>query len=210
MKHILILLILVSTLSCKSQVKQVNDNNESFVKEELTIVEVDIINTFLDVELEKDLYKKYKNLEIFVIEESLKKTKPLSDYEFNYKYKNSWGSSITEWILDSLQIKKIKEEITNEEVYHWKVSDFKNLKVSLLKYEEFRKMINARSKKEVPSIGILYLSKPLIVDENNAFISFEIGNFQAVYFSTNHFTVLMRKINNKWVENGYYEDGVFN
>jgi hypothetical protein len=57
---------------------------------------------------------------------------------------------------------------------------------------------------------IIYLSRPLIIDEKNAFISFEVGNGQLGFGSITHFTVLMRKVNNKWEQNDYYEDGVFN
>jgi len=183
--------------------EQTNDNNSNLTKIEKTIV-----NDFLDKELIKERYKNYKDFEIIVIEEALIKTKPLADYEFNYKYKNSWGSSIKEWIIDSLQIKKIKNQLKNEDVYHWKVSDFKNLKVKILKHEELRKTTNTGE--YLQNNLIIYLSKPLIIDKNNVLISFEIGDGGFGFYPITHFTVLMRKINNKWVENGYYEDGVFN
>jgi len=50
----------------------------------------------------------------------------------------------------------------------------------------------------------------LIIDKNNVLINFEIGDGGFGFYPITHFTVLMRKINNKWVEIGYYEDGVFN
>lgn len=183
--------------------EQTNDNNSNLTKIEKTIV-----NDFLDKELIKERYKNYEDFEIIVIEEALKKAKPLADYEFNYKYKNSWGSSIKEWIIDSLQIIKIKNQLKNEDVYHWKVSDFKNVKVKILKREELRKTTNTGE--YLQNNLIIYLSKPLIIDENNVLISFEIGDGGFGFYPITHFTVLMRKINNKWVENGYYEDGVFN
>src|SRR5574343_465932 len=106
------------------------------------------------------------------------------------------------------QIKKIKNQLKNEDVYHWKVSDFKNLKVKILKHEELRKTTNTGE--YLQNNLIIYLSKPLIIDKNNVLISFEIGDGGFGFYPITHFTVLMRKINNKWVENGYYEDGVFN
>ncbi|MEZ4878121.1 MAG: hypothetical protein R2805_11290 [Flavobacterium sp.] len=51
------------------------------------------------------------------------------------------GEIYYRWILDSLQIKKIKDEIENEEVYHWKESDFKSIKTTMLKYEKLREII---------------------------------------------------------------------
>jgi len=209
MKYILLLLITIATFSCKSQIKNKN-NIETSINQELSNEEITIINEFLTIELDKDRYKEYKKLEIFVIEEALKKQKSLSDYEFNFKYKNSWGKFINEWILDSLQIDQKKKELENEEVYHWKESDFKVIKTKMLKYEKFRKLINSRSKEMFQMKPILYLSKPLFINDKNVFISFEIGTFQGVYGSLEHFTVLMRKINNKWIQNSFYEDGVFN
>jgi hypothetical protein len=216
MKYILILLIIVATISCKSQGKVEEKRTENYVKEELTNVEIDIINTFLNIELEKDQYKKYNNYELFVIEEALKKTKAIDTYLYSLEEWNTMNKINTQkdeknqYFLDSIKINKIKKEIIKKDDYYWKKTDFKNIKVTILKHEEFRKMINSRSTKREPYIGILYLSRPLIIDKNTAFISFEIGNFQAVYFSTNHFTVLMKKINNKWDLDTYYYDGVFN
>ncbi|NHM04009.1 hypothetical protein [Flavobacterium celericrescens] len=205
MKKIFLIVLIMFIYSCSTNKpkEQTNDNNSNLTKIEKTIV-----NDFLDKELIKERYKNYKDFEIIVIEEALIKTKPLADYEFNYKYKNSWGSSIKEWIIDSLQIKKIKNQLKNEDVYHWKVSDFKNLKVKILKHEELRKTTNTGE--YLQNNLIIYLSKPLIIDKNNVLISFEIGDGGFGFYPITHFTVLMRKINNKWVENGYYEDGVFN
>lgn len=180
------------------------------IESKITETEGNIINDFLEVELEKDRYKNYKDAEIVVIEEVLKKTKPISVYEFNLKYKESWGKFINNWILDTLQIKKIKLDIENEELYYWKVSDFKNIKVSLLKYEELRTIINTGAYSNLPPRLIIYLSKPLIIDENNALVSFEIGDGQFGFASINHFTVLMKKVNNKWEQSDQFEDGVFN
>jgi len=211
MKKYIFILSTVLLFSCSTTKQQKRIGITSIPTEStLTKVESDIVNEFLDIELNKELYKRYKDFDFFVIEEALKKSKPLSDYEFNYKYKNSWGSSITEWILDSLQIKKIKDEIENEEVYHWKESDFKSIKTTMLKYEKLREIIKKGTYgSNVTKRLIIYLSKPLIINENNAFISFEIGNGQLGFNSITHFTVLMRKINNKWVESGFYEDGAF-
>jgi len=57
---------------------------------------------------------------------------------------------------------------------------------------------------------LIFLSRPLIIDQNNACISFDFSNCNYLCNGINHLTILMRKVNNKWVENGYYEDGVFN
>jgi hypothetical protein len=199
--------------SCSVQKNNKLNNTQTApisIESKLTETDGNIINDFIDFELKKDRYKNYKGFEIVVIEEALKKMKPISVYEFNLKYKESWGKFIDHWILDSLQVKKIKLELDKEVIYHWKVSDFKNIKVSLLKYEELRTIINTSAYINLPRRLIIYLSRPLIIDEKNAFISFEVGNGQLGFGSITHFTVLMRKVNNKWEQNDYYEDGVFN
>lgn len=202
MKKLLFFVVISLYYSCAVHNKPVQKNHN-----ELTQIEKNIIDAFLDAELDKERYYRFKNYKYVVIEEALKKSKPLSDYEFNYKYKNSWGSSITEWILDSLQIKKLQVEIENEEVYHWKVVDFKKDIAYTFKFEELRKTTNTGE--YLQNRLIIYLSRPLIIDENNAFISFEIGNGDLGFYPITHFTVLMRKKENKWVESGFYEDGVF-
>jgi hypothetical protein len=212
-KHIFILsLVLLFSCSAKKSNKFNSIPTAQISKEtKLTEMEVNIINDFIDVELKKERYLNYKDFEIVIIEDALKKMKPLSDYEFNLKYKDSWGEGITYWILDSVQVKKIKLELEKEEIYHWKVSDFKNIKVSLLKYEDLIKIIRTNAYGSTISKRlIIYLSKPLIIDENNVLISFEIGNGQLGFHSINHFTVLMRKVNDKWEQKDYYYDGVFN
>ena len=123
---------------------------------------------------------------------------------------NKMGDPQNKYFLDTLQINKIKSELENEEIYHWKVSDFKNIKVNLLKYEELRTIINTTAYTNFSSKMIIYLSTPLIIDENNAFLSFEIGNGQRGFQSINHFTILMIKVNKKWMQSDYFYDGVFN
>lgn len=202
MKPTIYTLIILLILSCKVQ-------NQKFVttKNNVSPIESKIIIDFLTAELEKDRYKYERNYRLVIIEEALKKQKSISTYEFNYKYKDSWGKFINEWILDSLQVKKIKEELENEEVYHWKESNFTNLKVSILRREELREIINKG--KPLQNNLIIYLSRPLIINKKNAFISFDIGNGDFGYGAITHFTVLMRKANDKWVESAHYYDGVF-
>jgi hypothetical protein len=205
--------------SCSIQKnRNLNNLNTAFISTEinLTEIETNIVNDFLNVELKKDRYKSSKDFEYAIIEEALKKSKAINSYLYSYQEWLSMnkideiGDVENRFFLDSLQIKKIKVDLEREEAYNWKVSDFKNIKVSLLKYEELRIIINTGTYTSLPKKLIMYLSKPLIIDENNAFISFEIGNGQLGFASITHFTVLMKKVNNKWVIYEYYYDGVFN
>lgn len=208
MKYILFVIV-IATLSCKSHKETMLNNEEIVINENyLTNEEKNILTDFLTVELKKKRYKRYINYEFIVIEEALKKQKSITTYELNYNYKSSWGKFINEWILDSLQIRKLKNELKNEEIYNWKLSNFKNFKVSLLKNEELIKTTNTGE--YLQNRLIIYLSKPLIIDKNNAFVSFEIGIGDLGFSSLTHFTVLMTKTGNIWAENGLYYDGVYN
>ena len=211
MKNLVILLFFLFILSCSAQKKDTMVKSEtSSMETNLTEIESNIVNDFLDFELKKDRYKNYKGYEFFIIEEALKKMKPLSDYEFNLKYKDSWGKSIKNWILDTIQIKDLKLKLEKEEVYHWKTSDFKNTKVNFCKYEELRKIINSGAYTRLPKRLIIFLSKPLIIDKSNALISFDIGNGALGNSTITHFTVLMKRVNKVWTEKEFYNDGVFN
>jgi len=187
------------------------------VKNTLSLTESSIVNEFLEAELKKERYKEYKGFETEVISESLSKRQSIKAYLYSL---NEWQSikKINKeaeavkkrFFLDEVQVKKLQTVIENEEVYHWKISDFKNTKVNLLPYDELRKTINNNSYSLSSKKLIIYISKPLIIDQDNAFISFEIGNGQLGFSSITHFTVLMKKVNNHWVDYDHYEDGVYN
>ncbi|WP_417943063.1 hypothetical protein [Flavobacterium sp. RS13.1] len=202
--------------SCSAQKNNTKiDPIEIPVESSLNKVENDIVNDFLAAELKKDRYINYKDFEITIIEEALKKIKAVESYSYSYNEriamnKNNKVSKMESiYFLDSLQIKKMELELKDEPIYHWKISDFTKTKVKLLKTEELRKIINSGSYTNPPYRLIIQLSRPLIIDTDKALISFDIGNSQFGYGGINHFTALVKKVNNKWEQNGYYFDGVF-
>jgi len=184
-------------------------------EQNLTATENTLVNVFLEAELKKDRYKYYKEYELFIIEESVKKTKSIDAYLYSLTEWKSMNriSKISDsqnmYFLDSLQLQKINRALQKEQVYHWKVGDFNNLKVGLYKYEELRTIINTGAFVNLPKRLIIFLSKPLIINENNALISFNIGSGEIGNSIISHFTVLLRKENNEWNDSGYYEDGVY-
>ncbi|WP_395064531.1 hypothetical protein [Flavobacterium sp.] len=195
----------------------VQKNNNIFLNQKsnnLSEVENIIVNTFLDIELKKERYKNYKDYEIFVIEESLKKMKSIESYLFSLKeWKSMYKIDKIEdtenrFFLDSIKINNLKKNLEKEVVYHWKLTDFKNIRVSVIKNEELRRVINTGAYISLPKRINIFLSKPLIIDEKNAFLSFDIGNGELGNGAINHFTVLMKKINGKWEQKGFYYDGL--
>lgn len=207
-----IILIAIITLLCSCSIHTQQGQTHKNV-DDLSKIERTIINTFLDAELSKERYIKFNNYRYIVIEEALKEMKSIDTYlysldEWNVMNKIKKSEDVKNmYFLDTLQINKIKNNLKNEDDYHWKVTDFKTIKVSLLKFEELRK--NTNTGKYLGNNLIIYLSRPLIIDNNNALVSFEIGKGDVGFYPITHFTVLMRKENNKWVINGYYEDGVY-
>ncbi|MCZ8091411.1 MAG: hypothetical protein O9282_13565 [Flavobacterium sp.] len=208
MKKLLFFIVISLYYSCAVHNKPVQKNDN-----ELTQIEKNIINAFLDAELDKERYYRFKNYKHVVIEEALKKIKSIDTYlysldEWSTMNKINKSEDVKNmYFLDTMQIKKIKNNLKDEEVYLWKTSDFKKDIAHTFKFEELRKTTNTGE--YLQNRLIIYLSRPLIIDENNAFISFEIGNGDFGFYPITHFTVLMRKKENKWVESGFYEDGVF-
>lgn len=219
MKNLLCLSIGVLLVSCSSQKNKNSDTvfiPKVSIENKLTDTESNVINDFIDAELKKERYENYKDFEVIVIKEALKKNQCIETYQYSH---NEWismdrvnkiGDIENRYFLDDLQVKKIKLNLEKEEIYHWKVQDFNYIKVRLLTHEELRTIINIGAYGNSTRRIIIYLSRPLIIDENNAFVSFEVGNGQFGFNSINHFTVLMRKINNKWEQRYNYYDGVFN
>ena len=185
------------------------------IENNLTETESIIITQFLDTELKKDRYKNYNGHEIYIIEEALKKTKSIDTYLYSLEEWKSMNrinkqrDSENIYFLDSLAIKKLRLKLEKEQIYHWKVSDFKSMKVNLYKYEQLRTIINTGAYVNLPKRLIIFLSKPLIIKENKALISFDIGNGELGNSAITHFTVLLRKVNDEWKDCGHYQDGVF-
>lgn len=207
MKYFTVFFFTIIFSSCRSQV-DIKQNN---IKQS----ENSIVNDFLDAELKNESYKKYKDYNIVIIEDAGNGIKSLNAYEYAYKDFHSNVKNVTlednlrlGWILDSLELKKYREKIINIESYEWKVTDFKNIKVKLLKFEELRKTTNTG--KYLKNNLIIFLSSPLLIDKNNALLSFEIGNGDLGFNSINHFTALMKKKNDKWEVQTSYWDGVVN
>lgn len=208
-------------LSCTSK-KASSDNIKNIYYHQsidstsnLSEVELNIVNDFLEVELNTDRYKSYKNFNFFVIEEADKKIKPIQTYLYAY---NEWlemnkidniKDTENRWILDRNQIQKLNLKLESEKQYYWKITDFKKIQVDLLKHSAFREIIKSGQYINLPNRLIIRLSTPLIIDDKNALISFDIGNGNLGYSEISNFTVLMNKFNGKWIVKTNYYDGAF-
>ena len=200
MKNAFITILSFTIIGCSSQkINNQNDINITpiSIENNLTVAEKDIINDFLETELRKERYKRYKNFQYVIIQESLTKRKAIETYAYCYEEylfinrRKKVEDIENRYFLDTLQVKKILVGLENEEIYPWKVTDFKNIKTSIIKREELIKLTNTGSYINSPNRLIFFLSKPLMIDENKAFLSFDISQVNS---HINHFTIFMTKI----------------
>lgn len=220
MKYLIYTLLIAIITSCTSQKKtpkiketQPLTQLKSLV-DTLTIEEQNIVNDFLDIELASERYKNYNNLEIIMIEDAGNGIENLLAYEYAYRDFHSDGNEATAednerlgWILDSLQIKELKNKYSDKKEYHWKSSDIRNFKVNIMKNDTLRNYLKKDRFIELSEKLVLFIKKPIIIDENNAFIS--IVTRKGFLFGSviNNYTALMKKTNGKWKTGASYWDG---
>jgi len=219
MKNLLYAVLSLILFSCSA--KKIESKNRIVQPQELlkTTPEIlseenNIVNDFLQIELTSDKYKSMENLEIVLIEEAKKEITNLDTYEYAYKDWHSYNIATADdnirlgWILDSIQIRELRNNYKNDNEYHWKSSDIKNYKVTIMKHDSLTNIIKSGSYAEMPEKLILYISRPLIINKNNAFISFASGSSRFGFGEITHLTLLMKKVNEKWVQGPGYNDGV--
>ncbi|MFV5701487.1 hypothetical protein ACM55F_06405 [Flavobacterium sp. XS2P12] len=219
MKNISLFLLGILLFSCSTK-KIEKKNMVSIPQEKLNTVldilseeEGNIVNDFLQVELASDSYKSYKNLEMVLLEEAKNRIWTLDAYELAYKEWHRYNIATQDdnerlgWILDSIQIKEFKEKYKYEKEYHWKNTDVKNYNVTIMKNEALRNNTRTGTNIDMPEKLILFITRPIIIDKNNAFISFNSssGRFGN---TINRLTVLMKKTNEKWKMGPGYWDGM--
>ena len=215
--------ILLFSCSIKKTENLNTESNNKIIKESkdtkdyLTTIESNIVNDFLEGELVADYYKRYKGYQHVTVMESLPKKKAIESYLYSLResrekkdFPLNKQDSKKFFLLDLLEIKKINSELENEPIYLWKLSDFKNIKMSLITHKKIIEMSNTGEYLNLPNRLIIYLSKPLIFDSEKAFISFSIGSSFLSFNPICHFSALMIKENNKWVKIATYDDGIYN
>lgn len=230
MKYSIYLFIIFHLFSCtikKSPNNILTDNKVSKtisainIVDSLTMEECIIVNTLLQLQLESDRYKNTRKNEILLIKESINPLVALNAYDYAYKERKSSVSSRLllnpnslddedGWVIDSLKIDRLKIKYNNDEVYNWKESDVKNYKISIINSKTFINIIKSGSYINFPEKLVLYVSKPLIINKEYALIFFNSGNSQFGFNTIERFTVLMKKIEGKWVKDIYYYDGTYN
>jgi hypothetical protein len=220
MKNLILIILIVIFTSCiskKSALKEKEPKSLVQLKlasDTLTTEEKNIVNDFLDVELASERYKNDLNREIIVIEEASNGIENLEVYEYAYKRFHEYGAKPTTevkerlgWILDTIQIKGLKNNYGDKKQYHWRSSDIKNFKVNIMTKEVFTNSIRSGEYITLPERLIIYITKPLLVDSTTAFTTFRTGSSRLGFTTINNYTALMNKVNGKWLIRASYWDG---
>lgn len=212
MKKVFVISMVFLALSCsvKKNNKDLSETITPIVKEnDITKTESDIINDFLKIELKKDRYKPYKNYPICIVKEGISKLSSLIIYEYSYTDRNLpiKNSTNKDWILNDVQIKNIKDTLINSKTNNWNVSDFTTINVSIIEHSELTKSIKENNYTKFSETLILNLSKPLIINDKNAFITFNSHHGWFGYSTIDKCTVLLKKnTEGKWEIDSYYYD----
>jgi hypothetical protein len=220
MKKIFFLFLIVIFISCTSKRNTTTSKEIQFLKQlkaiddTLTTEESNIVNDFLNIEFATETLKYYYSLEIILIEEAGNGIENLVAYEYAYKDFHSDGNKATAevnerlgWILDTIQIKDLKNKYIDKKQYHWKSSDIKNIKVNIMKKETFRNIIRSNEYIKLPEKIVIYITKPLMIDNNSALISFRSGSSRLGFTTISNYTALMKKTKGKWQLRASYWDG---
>lgn len=184
-KNVLFIIIVILSFSCSSSIR----TKKIF---ELNKTEREVINVFMEHELASDTYKYRTNNTIVVIESAIPKKQVLNDYlSFIRNYKES--------LIDSLQAVKMKNEFEKEQQYYWCQHDFKIKNLQTQSRENFEKTIKTEKYFHLPKRIIFHLSVPIIINDNEALISFISGEGDLGYTLINSGTILITKNNkNQW------------
>lgn len=219
---IFLLLITVIFASCTSKKNTIIKNKELLlltevkpINDTLNIEEINLVNDFLSLELVSERYKNYKSSEIILIEEARDVIENLLVYEYAYKDFHSYGNKETGddnerlgWIIDTAQIKELKNAYKDRKEYRWKSSDIKNFKVRTMKNDTIVNIINTGKYSNLQQKLVLYIAKPLFIDNHNAFITFTSRTLGGIH-SISNYTALMKKVNEKWeIRAGYWDGSV--
>ncbi|WP_417942812.1 hypothetical protein [Flavobacterium sp. RS13.1] len=214
MRKILTTLICISLFSCSTKKAELSSMQKFTLASNISSLEKTILNQFLTNEIKKDKYS-FSN-EVIVIEEAIPTIKNIEAYQSAYIGYHLHNKPTLEdnnrlgWVIDSIQIMKRKNETKKEKKYLWEKSNFINENIKIMQVKSFKKMLNEGTYLQMNESLIIYVSRPLILDENNALISFSCGSSKLGFTEITHFTALLKKIKNHWLKTIEYSDGVIN
>jgi hypothetical protein len=217
MKKIIIFLYFSIFFSCSSN-KNIKYNNYDNIQAEtkseyLLSAQIDIVNDFLEVELNSPSYKSKLENSIYVVDDAGNGTKNILTYEYAYNdfYNNNDEVTIDDidrlgLILNSQQTFELKNQFLSEKKYLWKNSDFKNLKITIIKMDTLSNYLKGSEYLNLSNNIILFIQKPVMINKNDALISI-YSRIGFVGHNISNYTALMTNIEGKWYIKNKYWDG---
>lgn len=204
MKKLIYLLSFIILLSCAS--KKNNENNTQ--EYELSQKEKKIINDFITEEFSNKKYNNYKDYKIYLRRKGFSEIAALTIYGYCHQERNNRlrTANNKDWILDSLQLKTIKDTLKIKR-FTWKETNVFNFKVSMINSEDIHNAIRSNDFEKYKNSLILSISIPVVIDDNSAFISYLCIKGSHGYSTIDNFAALLKKSQNGiWKIDSYYYD----
>lgn len=171
--------------------------------------EKQILNDFIEVQLQSTKYENIKNLDVILIKESGILLGPVYTYESNFKNRKYFTNKLNQWIIDSVEITNLKKRYAGAIGDPWNEDDIKNLEYSVITSKQDRDNRRTNYYVHSPEKILLSISKPIPIKNGYALLSFHSQLSNLGFGTIERFTVLMKKVNGKWIKSGYYFDQIY-
>ena len=165
-----------------------------------------VVSQFLRSELANEKYRSFADKQIYIIENS-NELKAIEVYEYALKMNGRAG----EWPIESSKITALKDNFlkTNDK---WKSNDFEDFSLQVITEKEFAIMANRcrnRSNSDRHAKLIIWITKPIFIDQNKALLYFEAQKLDLVNTAIDRYAVLMKLESGKWIKKTKYYDGLY-
>ncbi|SEA83713.1 hypothetical protein SAMN05443667_109203 [Flavobacterium gillisiae] len=171
----------------------------------ITRIERQVVNNFIDEELLKTKYLPYINTKNVLVNEAGNGLGALLFYEQQLKNVNQLNYNSNNWVIDSVEIVKLKKLYKNKKLYNWKNSDFSNHSFEILDAETNLNNYKTGYYLNFGERLILTLSKPLFVNKKTALVWFSATN--KFGGAVEKCVILLENANDKWIIKSRYYNG---
>jgi hypothetical protein len=212
MKYIIFFFIFF--ICCKAKKENLSQMN-SLELGTISADEKKIVNDFLIFEFASNKYKNYQDYDKILIDKAENGLQSINAYEYAYKDWHSLNEASKDdnnrlgWFLDTIQIRKLKQDIETKKMFIWKKTDFEKINFKLIKSDSIKILTEKGVFINSAPALLIKLSKPIIFKANYALITFAVRNTYG-HNEIYHSTSLLKKINGNWVVINDYWDGMMN
>lgn len=170
-------------------------------------VELQVVNNFVEQKI-KEKYSFYKDKENILINKAGNGKGALLVYEQKYKDTSQFDYKFQNWIVNDIELEKLKKQIKTRKKYYWKESDFSNFKFYIIGDNENRQNFKSNYYLSIQKeFIIITISKPVLIDKRHALVWFGVKN---KFGSTlDNCVVLMEKGEGIWKIKSYYHYEIY-